>query len=279
MSGRPLAESRSELEKIRKLTGRPYGVNWTQENYPEGGVELAREFRVPIVSSALGDPGSLVKTAHDFGAIYVHQVHTRSQAIEAKERGVDVVIAQGTEAGGFGLEVSTLPLIPQVVETVRPIPVVAAGGIADGRGLAAVLILGAEGASMGTRFLASVEAPIRKEWKEAIITAESEEAVKFDLFKEIFPSRAQGYGTAPRALNTDFIRRYQDKESATRDAEKVRAELMPRLMKSARAIDLYVPFTGQSTGLIRDILPAAEIVKRTVSEARAILDRAGTIGK
>lgn len=175
--------------------------------------------------------------------------------------------------------VSTLPLLPQVVEAVKPVPVIAPGGIADGRGLAAVLTLGAEGASMGTRFLASVEAPIRDEWKKAIISSESEDAVKMDFFDELFPPKAKGYGTVPRALNTDFIRKYQDRESARRDAEKVRGELRPLMMRSAKAIDNYVPFTGQTTGLIRDVLPAAEIVRKTISEARAHLDQAGRIGR
>ncbi len=278
MSGRPLEESASELRKIRSMTTRPFGVNWVITNYPEGAIELAKEFKVPLISSALADPGNFVKMAHDFGALYMHQVHSRRQAIQAKERGVDIIIAQGTEAGGFGQWVSTLPLVPQVVDAVKPVPVVAAGGVADGRGLAAALILGAEGASMGTRFLASVEAPIREEWKKAILSSESEDAVKVDFFGELFPPRAPGYGTVPRTLSTDFITKYRDKEALKRDAEKIRGEMMPLLMKSATAIDGYFPFTGQTTGLIRDILPAAEIIKRTVSEARAYLDQAGRIG-
>ncbi len=261
------------------MTNRPFGVNWVLTNYPEGGIELAREFKVPLVSSALADPGSLVKTAHDFGALYMHQVHTRRQAIEAKEKGVDIIIAQGAEAGGFGMWVSTLPLVPQIVEAVKPIPVLAAGGIADGHGLAAALILGAEGVSMGTRFLASVEAPIRDEWKKAIITSESEDAVKVDSFDDLFPPRAPGYGTVPRALKTDFIMKYRDRESAKRDAGKIREELMPLIMKSLKSIDSYLPFTGQTTGLIRDILPAAEIIRKTVSDARSYLDQAGRIGQ
>jgi enoyl-[acyl-carrier protein] reductase II len=277
MSGRPLEESRSELERIRRLTGRPFGVNWTLTNYPEGGIELARELAVPVVSSALGDAGNLVKKAHDFGALYIHQVHTRRQAVEAKERGVDVVIAQGTEAGGFGQSVGTLPLVPQVVEAVRPVPVVAAGGIADGRGLAAALILGAEGASMGTRFLASVEAPIREDWKRVIIGSESEDAIKVDFFDELFPPKATGYGTAPRVLSTDFIAKYRDKENRTRNADEIKREMMA--LKSAKAIDSYFPFTGQSSGLIRDVLPVARIITQTVAEARDCLDRAGRIGQ
>ncbi len=278
MSGRPIDESASELKKIKQLTNRPFGVNWVLTNYPEGALELAQEFRVPLISTALDDPGDLVKKAHDFGARYMHQVHTRRQAIKAKERGVDIIIAQGQEAGGFGMYVGSLPLIPQVVDAVKPIPVVAAGGIADGRGVAAALVLGAEGVSMGTRFLASVEAPIREEWKKMITSSESEDAVKVDFFSEMFPSRTPGYGTVPRVLRTAFVEKYSDRDLVRKDAQKIAAELMPSLKKSAKAIDEILPFTGQTTALIRDILPAGEIIKRTVSEARSILDHAAGIG-
>ncbi len=280
ITGRPIEESASELKKIKQLTSRPFGVNWTlPAGYPEGAIELAREFKVPLVSTALDDPGAFVKKAHDFGALHMHQVHTRRQAIKAKESGVDIIIAQGQEAGGFGLWVSSLPLIPQVVDAVKPIPVVAAGGIADGRGVAAALVLGAEGVSMGTRFLASIEAPIREEWKKRITSSESEDAVKVDFFSEMFPPRTPGgYGTVPRVLRTAFVEKYSDRDLARKDAKKIAAEMMPTLAKSFKAIDGIFPFSGQTTGLIRDILPVAEIIKRTVSEARAILDRAAGIG-
>ncbi len=266
------------MKKIRRLTNHPFGVNWVITNYPEGGMELAQEFKVPLVSSALDDPGGFVKRAHDFGALYMHQVHTRHQAVQAKSRGVDIIIAQGAEAGGFGLWVGALPLIPQIVDAVKPVPVIAAGGIADGRGVAAAMILGAEGASMGTRFLASHESPIREEWKRRIISSESEDAVKVDFFRELFPPKVPGYGTVPRALRTDFISKYSDREVLRKDVERLRGELMSPSMKSMQPIDEYFPFTGQTTGLIRDILPVAEIMKRTVSQARSYLDRAGKIG-
>ncbi len=278
MSGRPIDESATELRKIKQLTNRPFGVNWVLTNYPEGAIELAQEFKVPLISTALDEPGDFVKKTHDFGAHYMHQVHTRRQAIKAKERGVDIIIAQGQEAGGFGMQVGSLPLIPQVVDAVKPIPVVAAGGIADGRGVAAALVLGAEGVSMGTRFLASVEAPIREEWKKMITSSESEDTVKVDFFSEMFPPRTPGYGTVPRVLRTAFVEKYSDRDLVRKDAEKIVAEWMPSLKRSAKAIDEILPFTGQTTALIRDILPAAEIIKRTVSEARSILDHAAGIG-
>ena len=120
----------------------------------------AVQARPAVISFALGDPGDLVKQAHDAGARVMLQVTTVAQAVEAAERGVDVIIAQGGEAGGYCGSVSTMALVPQVVDAVSPIPVVAAGGIFDGRGIAAALMLGAVGVNMGTRFLASKEAPI-----------------------------------------------------------------------------------------------------------------------
>jgi enoyl-[acyl-carrier protein] reductase II len=111
----------------------------------------------------------LIRQAHDVGALVTVQVTTVGQAVQAAERGVDVIIAQGSEAGGYGGTISTMALVPQVVDAVSPVPLVAAGGIYDGRGIAAAFMLGAVGVNMGTRFLASKEAPIDDDWKQAII--------------------------------------------------------------------------------------------------------------
>jgi NAD(P)H-dependent flavin oxidoreductase YrpB (nitropropane dioxygenase family) len=113
-------------------------------------------------------------------SVFVEQVTTVTQAREAPEAGVDVIIAQGGEGGGFSGSIGTLALVPQVVDAVAPIPVVAAGGIMDGRGLGAAIALGAQGVNMGTRFLASVECRIPESWKQAIVAAESENAVKVE---------------------------------------------------------------------------------------------------
>src|SRR5215472_1928900 len=109
------------------------------------------------------------------------QVTTVAQAVRAAERGVDVIIAQGGESGGYCGDVSTMALVPQVVDAVSPIPVVASGGIFDGRGVAAALMLGASGVNLGTRFIASEEAPATIEWKRAITAAQSEDAAKFGV--------------------------------------------------------------------------------------------------
>jgi enoyl-[acyl-carrier protein] reductase II len=224
---------------------------------------------------ALGDPGDLVRRAHDAGSLVVHQVHTVRQARQVAEQGVDVIIAQGSEAGGFGGTVGALALIPQVVDAVSPLPVVAAGGIADGRGLAAALVLGAQGVNIGTRFLASVETPISDDWKQRLIAAASEDAIKAEIVNEIFPPPRGVYDTAPRALRTPFIAEWQQRrEDARREAGRLRGELMAALQQGR--MHEYVPFTGQTAGLICDILPAAEIVRRIVAEAEAVLQRASS---
>src|SRR6266404_3248964 len=124
------------------------------------------------------------------------QVTTVAQAVQAAERGVDVIIAQGGEAGGYCGEVSTMTLVPQVVDAVSPIPVVAAGGIFDGRGIAAALMMGASGVNLGTRFIATKEAPAAESWKQAIARAKSEDTIKADVLNDIIPlPGTAGFGT------------------------------------------------------------------------------------
>ncbi len=131
------------------------------------------------------------------------QVTTVAQAVQAAERGVDVIIAQGGEAGGYAGEVSTMTLVPQVVDAVSPIPVVAAGGIFDGRGIAAALMLGAVGVNLGTRFIASMEAPAPKEWKQAITGAKSEGCDKGRCSQRHQPSPGHSRFPHGRALSSD----------------------------------------------------------------------------
>ena len=153
----------------------------------------------------------------------------------------------------------------------------AAGGIADGRGLAAALVLGAQGINVGTRFLATVEAPISEGWKQAILTAESEDAVKVEVWNDIIPlPGGGGYGTVPRALRTPFIEAWQHRrDDAKREAERLQGEVIAALQQGR--LHEMVPFSGQTTGLIRDILPAGEIVRSIVAEAEEALKRASQL--
>jgi enoyl-[acyl-carrier protein] reductase II len=213
----------------------------------------------------------LVRRVHDVGSLVMLQVTTVRQARHAAERGVDVIVAQGGEAGGFGGALSTLALVPQVVDAVHPIPVLAAGGIADGRGLAAALCLGAQGVNIGTRFLASNESSIDRRWQQAILAAESEDATKVDAFNEFFAALSGEYGAVPRTLSSPFVRQLAGRrQDVARDAERLRAEVIGAV-EERRLYDL-LPFAGETVGLIKEILPAANIVARIVAQAEQILE-------
>jgi enoyl-[acyl-carrier protein] reductase II len=265
---------REQINRVRSLTERPFVVNHVVPNLDEGAFQATLDARPAGVSFALGHPGRLVERAHAAGVKVIHQVHTVEQAREAAELGVDVVIAQGSEAGGQGIAAGagTLALVPQVADAVAPIPVLAAGGVADGRGLAAALALGAAGVNVGTRFLASEEASTDDGWKQGIVEAESEETVRFDTWSAIMPPRAPGaYEVVPRVMRTDFVREWESRgDEAASEAERLRDEIM-RAVREGRTHEL-VPFTGQSAGLVRDIEPAAAIVRDLVAGAERALD-------
>jgi nitronate monooxygenase/enoyl-[acyl-carrier protein] reductase II len=201
------------------------------------------------------------------GCLFVQQVHSVEHAELAAEAGADAIIAQGGEAGGFGAYVGTMGLVPQVVDAVAPVPVAAAGGIFDGRGLAAALVLGAAGVNVGTRFLASIEASVHDDWKQRIVDSTSEDAVKVEFADEVFPPPSPGgFAVKPRSLRTPFI------DNGVGDADAKRNELMTALAEG-RTHEL-VPFTGQSAGGVQNVLPAGEIVRQLVEHAEAALREA-----
>ena len=270
-------EVRTQVERIREKTGKPFIVNHTLRPLNEEAFAVTVQMRPPAISLALGDPGDRVRRAHDAGALFVQQVHTVEQAVRAAERGADVIIAQGGEAGGFGGTVSTMVLIPQVVDAVSPLPVVAAGGIADGRGLAAALVLGAVGVSVGTRFLASTEAHISKEWQDRLVAASSEDTVKVEFADHVFPPPGPGgYPASPRVLKTHFVEEWNRRKTEVASHAPDLSYVMISAVKEGRGHE-YVPFSGQSAGLIHEIMPAAEILHSMVSEAEAALTRAGAL--
>jgi nitronate monooxygenase/enoyl-[acyl-carrier protein] reductase II len=270
---RSTEDFRRQLARTRELTRRPFAINHTVSTLNEEAFALTLDAKPSLISFALSDPGDLVKRAHDAGILVMHQITTVQQARQVAERGVDVIVAQGSEAGGFGGTVAGSALIPQVVDVVSPIPVVAAGGIAEGRGLAAALVLGAQGINIGTRFLASTEAPISDGWKQAILAAESEEAIKVEVWNDFLASISGAYGTVPRALSSPFIEEWlHRRDDAKRAAERIRSEVMAAVGQGR--LGELMPFAGQTVGMIREILPAAEIVRRIVAEAEEALQRA-----
>jgi nitronate monooxygenase/enoyl-[acyl-carrier protein] reductase II len=270
-AGRSAGEVLREVERIRELTARPFAVNHITRGFDEEAFAATLEAAPAVVSFALGDPGELVGRAHAVGSLFVQQVTTVEQACRSAERGVDVIIAQGSEAGGFGGAVAGLALVPQVVDAVSPIPVVAAGGIADGRGLAAALVLGAQGINVGTRFLACSEAErVSDEWKRRIVAAESEEAVKVEFWNEVFVLPEGSWESTPRALRTAFVDEWsRPGGSAAREAERIAGEV-ERAFEQGRLHEL-APFSGQTVGLIREVLSVAEIVRSIVSDAERAL--------
>lgn len=261
---------RQELNRIRELTDRPFAVNYVLMNIDEEIFKVILESKPPVISFALGDPGDLIKRAHDAGSLVMHQVNTVQQAKQAAASGVDIIVAQGSEAGGFSGTVTTMVLVPQVVTAVAPIPVVAAGGIADGIGLAAATVLGAQGANIGTRFLASKEAPISDRWKQAILSSESEDAIKVEFWNDIFPGNPKAYNVTSRAIRTPFIEKWQlQRDAAKEKAEDLRGDIIAAIKQNR--MEEFVPWAGQTAGLITEILTAAEIVRKIASQSEEVL--------
>jgi enoyl-[acyl-carrier protein] reductase II len=241
----------------------------------EAAFAASLEARPTAISLALGHRPDLIKRVHQAGLRVLHQVHTVTQARQVAESGVDVIIAQGSEAGGNCAMVASSVLIPQVVDAVAPIPVVAAGGIADGRGLAAALVLGAVGANIGTRFLASEEACVDAAWKQRILGAQSEDAVQLTFWQELFGAPgAEAFDVVPRALRTPFSEEWLGREVGG-DAERLKAEIV-KAVRSGRIHEL-APFTGQATGLIRSISPARDVIDAMVTQAEDVLRRASHV--
>jgi len=262
---------RRDLEELQHATDRPVAVNHVVPTLDPSGFDVTLTHAPAVVSFALDDAGDLMERVHEVGSLVMQQVTTVREAEAAAEHGADIIIAQGHEAGGYAGAVATLALVPQVVDAVSPVPVVAAGGIADGRGLAAALMLGAVGANVGTRFLASTEAPIGERWKQAILDAPSDVWVQLDFWNHVVPSPGrEGYGTRLRALRTEFTDRWRElADQALADPNVVLAEL-DDAEDSGRLEELLV-VGGQSAGLIDRLLPAADIVRTMAAEAEALL--------
>ncbi len=268
---RSAEQVREDIAALRDLTGRPYAVNHTMKPFVDDVFAEIVRASPPVVSFALGCRPDLIARAHDAGSLFVQQVHTAAQAARAVEAGADVIVAQGGEAGGFGGASGTMVLVPQVVDAVAPIPVVAAGGIVDGRGLAAALALGAEGVNVGTRFIASQEAQLSDGYKEAVLAATSEQTVRAAFMNELLPPAAEGgYVTAPRVVRNAFVDEWYGRDDDIRTAKAELVERMQAAIAEGRVHELLV-VTGEAAGAIDEILPAAKIVRRMATGAEEVL--------
>jgi nitronate monooxygenase len=261
---------REQVRIARSLTARPFGVGFIS-SFPDTE-ELARaalEEGVAAINHSFADPTPFVAPAHAAGAKVFVQVQTLAQAITAARAGADVIIAQGGEAGGHAGALGTFALLPAVVDAVAPIPVVAAGGIADGRGLAAALLLGAQGAWMGTRFVTSHEWGGPSWEQEAVLAATSDDTVQTRLY-DLIAERPFPAGNPDRMLRNAFIDRWSGRES---EIPAHREALQAEVDAGHERADLAVAgvSAGVSAGLIASTRPAGEIVRGIVQEAETLL--------
>jgi NAD(P)H-dependent flavin oxidoreductase YrpB (nitropropane dioxygenase family) len=271
---RPVSELRAQWARLRDLTDRPFAVNHTMRPLDMEAFDATLRDRPAAISFHIGNPGDLVRRAHDAGILWIQQVFDLDQARRAVDRGADVVIAQGGEAGGNGGFIGTMVMVPAVVDLAGSVPVVASGGIADGRGIAAALTLGAQGVNLGTRFLATAEMRISDRWKRSILAADPLDAVKVDFADAVLPPLSPGGVPAvPRALRTAFIDRWNaDLPGARAVADQLRTEV--RTAATENRLEELLPFTGQSAVLVHEILPAGELVRRLAADAAEALHRA-----
>jgi nitronate monooxygenase len=282
---------REQIRYLRKLTSRPFGVNFVLHFPHRESVQVCIEERVSALSFFWGDPSEFIPSAHAADVAILHQVGSVDDAIRAKRAGVDVIIAQGTEAGGHVAgQVSTMVLLPRIVDAVAPALVLAAGGIADGRGLAAALCLGADGVVMGTRFLATPEANAHARYKAGLVAATEEDTVRTILF-------GNGWPHAPhRVLITSFVKewvgRENDTQSSIPEAPPVgrtiiagaevpiqRFVSIPPNADATSEIESMPLLAGQSVGLIHEIRPAADILCETVAGAERLILQASSLIK
>ena len=274
---------RQQIHRLRSLTARPFGVNFVLPLPHREGVQVCIEERVAALSFFWGDPAEFIPAAHAAGITVVHQVGSVEAAIRAKEAGADIIIAQGSEAGGHVAgEVSTMVLLPRIVDAVAPTLVLASGGIADARGFAAALCLGADGVVMGTRFLATLEANAHAEYKARLADASEEDTVRTILF-------GNGWPHAPhRTLRTPFVTHWMPSESETQGSQPEQpvigrtsiagAEIsvqrfvsIPPNLHATGDIASMALLAGQSVGLVHDLRPAGEIVPEMVAGTERLI--------
>ena len=261
---------REQIRQVRERTDRPFGVGFISSRPGQDALfQVALEEQVAAICHSFADPTPYGPAAHEAGVKVVAQVQKVSHARIAALAGVDIIVAQGSEAGGHTGYNGTLPMVPSVIDVAGDIPVVAAGGIADGRGLAAVLMLGAEGAAIGSRFVASVESA-KADWeKEAIVAASADDTI---LTKAYDLARGSEF---PRDVGDRVLHNAFTSEWHGRDDEVIANsnDLKERLDVAAKAGDLGVVAVrvGSAAGLISKVEPAGEILCRIVADAELIL--------
>jgi nitronate monooxygenase len=266
-----------EIKKLKQLMASaeaPFGIGfitWSLARHPQL-LDVALAARPRAIMLSFGDPKPFAHRIKRAGALLICQVQSEEMANEALEAGADILVAQGTEAGGHGGSRSRLDIVPAIVDLAAGrVPVAAAGGIADGRGFVACLALGAAGVLLGTRFYASQEADGADEAKRRICAATGADTIRgliFDISRQnVWPLPFTG-----RCLVNDHARRWAGRETELlRNSGAVAAEY--EAARAAGNFDIAAVIAGEAVGLINDIPPAGEIVARMVAEAGELLHR------
>lgn len=268
--GRSVEDLDLQIERALSITQKPLGVNVpiSEHRNPDAYFQVIEKYarQLKAVSLSAGNPRPFIQPLHDLGLIVMTLASTPAQAIKAQDAGADIVICEGTEAGGHNgpAEMTTLTLIPQVSDVVT-IPIIAAGGIGDGRSAAAVMCLGAEGVQMGTRFVATKECQAHEHYKQALLSASGEDTVVME----------RSFGRVTRVLKSPFVSQILKQEAVTPGSE---AHLLPMIsgrMNAVAALDGIVSDgwlnCGQSVGLIRDLPSAGEVVHSVMEDLKYCL--------
>jgi nitronate monooxygenase len=260
---------RAELSRAQREAIRPWGVGLITWSIDPTVLDLALRYRPAAFMLSFGDPRPYARAIKSAGCKLICQAQGLDEARLAQEAGADIVVAQGTEAGGHGGARATLPLVPAIVDAVAPTPVIAAGGIADGRGVAAALMLGAHGALIGTRFCASTEALGQDRAKQRIVAARGDETARTRVF-DIVRSYAWPSAYNGRALRNGFMERWDGRESdlaAVLETESAAYQAATR----EGDFDTALVWAGEVVDLIKAVEGAATLVERISAEAETHL--------
>jgi nitronate monooxygenase len=266
-----------ELAIVTEVTDRPWGVGYLSWSADVSVVGRALEHGPHAVMLSFGDPGPLAEPVVEAGVPLIVQVTDLDEAVRALEVGAQVLVAQGSEAGGHGGRRATLPFVPVAADLASPTPVLAAGGIADGRGLAAALVLGAAGALIGTRFQATVEALVAPELAKAIIDGRGEDTERsriLDIAREApWPARYTA-----RTLTNAFLETWRGREAELESDEEAKADY--RAAADRGDLSVVPVWASEAIDLITDLTPAGDLVAVIAATAEAVLLQAGqtTIG-
>lgn len=254
-----------QIVKIRKLTDRPFAMNiMLLSPTADDALEIAARYRVPVVTTGAGMPGKVLERLKPLGTTVIPVIASTAHAERVSKQGADAVVAEGTEAGGHIGEITTMNLVPQVADVVS-IPVIAAGGVADGRGMAAAFALGAEGVQVGTRFVCAVESNVHINYKEKIIEANDRATV--------VTGRSTGHPV--RGLKNKLSKEFEDLEKRGASVEELERLGTGKLRLAVVEGDTKWGslMAGQSAGLVKKIEPAAAIIQDLINGAAAEIER------